>query len=685
MATTIAALTSHSRALESQPASQPDSQPSASDESDLQWWRGTIATAGGPLPFEFTIGGDPTEALQIVIYNGAERVRVDRVLRPRGTWSLRFQQYGAQIRAQYVNESGELVDARKGSDFLQGSWDKLKSTGPASSPFHATRTPNRQRYAPSKDLTHANSFRGRWRVRFSQSEDDAVGIFDVSPSGVATGTFLTTTGDYRYLAGRVDGRTLELSCFDGAHAFLFRAHLNDDEQLQGDFWSAPTWHETWIATKDPNVQLEDPWQLSTWKPDVDLTQMSFPTTDAATQLLHDPHASAQLIYLFGTWCPNCRDATIYMKELARRYEARGVRVSGLAFEHTGDLERDSTQVALYARLNEIPFPLLIAGKSNKKEATQAFGALDFVRAYPTFLFVDRTGQVRHVYSGFTGPAAPLEHAALRRGFENRIDGLLAATDTDALRVMSYNIRYAANDAHPWHRRLPVAVAMLEKWRPDLIGMQEVLWKQAVDLESSQFFNKYGRIALGREGGSRGEMMAIYYKKDRLRPLEFDHFWLSETPHIVASKSWGSSLPRMVTWAKFLDLRTQKTFVLANTHFDHRSRQARTKSARLCVEKLTQWKELPCIVTGDFNAVAGRSEPYTILAEHFVDTWNVAKKKGALVSTFHGYRTPNAGGHRIDWILTRGRWKTERAEIVTFEMDGEYPSDHFPVLVDVSLK
>jgi endonuclease/exonuclease/phosphatase family metal-dependent hydrolase len=257
-----------------------------------------------------------------------------------------------------------------------------------------------------------------------------------------------------------------------------------------------------------------------------------------------------------------------------------------------------------------------------------------------------------------------------------------AADPNALCVMTYNLRFASDrPPNAWPDRRPIMRDSIRDVAPDLIGTQEGVYHQLKDM--AQDLPEYDWIGLGRDGGSRGEFMAIYYLRDRFEPLEYDHFWLSDTPEIIASTTWGHSNRRMVTWVKFHDRQADREFYFWNTHFDHQVQPAREKSAHLILERINALNtSLPVILLGDFNATAGRNPVYDILVndDAFVDTWNTAKeRRGEVVKTFHGFRGPTPGDDRIDWILTRGPVACDATEIPTFHRDGQYPSDHFPVV------
>ena len=265
---------------------------------------------------------------------------------------------------------------------------------------------------------------------------------------------------------------------------------------------------------------------------------------------------------------------------------------------------------------------------------------------------------------------------------------LSAFAAETIKVMSYNLRYASDrKPNAWPDRLPVMKECLEDADPDLIGTQEGVYHQLRDLERA--LEEYRWIGTGRDGGSRGEFMAIFYKHERFEPLEFDHFWLSDTPEVIGSTTWGNSNRRMVTWVRFKDRESGREFYLVNTHFDHQIQPAREKSAELLLSRLKQLKTgVPIIVTGDFNAKAGANKTYDILLDNgwLTDTWHTAKeKRGEVVATFNSFRAVTPGDNRIDWILTRNVETPLWTEIITCKKGDQFPSDHFPVIVELSLE
>ena len=252
-----------------------------------------------------------------------------------------------------------------------------------------------------------------------------------------------------------------------------------------------------------------------------------------------------------------------------------------------------------------------------------------------------------------------------------------------LRVMTFNLRYASSEVpHAWAARRPVTKACLELNTPDLIGTQEGLAGQLADLRAD--LPAYAMLGQGREGGAKGEYSAIFYRRERFELRETHDYWLSSTPEVPGSKSWHTSLPRMVTWARLRDRTTGRVFVFANTHFDHLSEEARVESAKLVRARLGLLApHEPVLLVGDFNAVAQASAAYATFTGdgYLTDLFrSAAVRKGESLGTFHGYRQANPAGLHIDWLLGRGGWRARSAEVIAFEVRGQHPSDHYPVMV-----
>lgn len=267
-------------------------------------------------------------------------------------------------------------------------------------------------------------------------------------------------------------------------------------------------------------------------------------------------------------------------------------------------------------------------------------------------------------------------------------GQTGKTPTE-VRVMSYNIRYGtANDGeNHWEKRKDFLIETIRAFNPDLLGTQETLGFQRDYL--SEKLSGYEALGVGRDDGKeKGEMTALYFKRSRFEKLDGGHFWLSETPDVPGSKSWDTSLTRMVTWVRLRDKLQPKArpIMFFNTHFDHRGEQARVESAKLIRRKAEEAaKTYRVIVTGDFNA--GEDNP----AYQAFFGMNDGKKsllrdvyrltnptRAANEGTFSSFKADQTSGPRIDWIGVSAEWKIVKAEIDRTQRDGRTPSDHFAV-------
>ncbi|WP_320775566.1 endonuclease/exonuclease/phosphatase family protein [Streptomyces sp. CRN 30] len=260
-----------------------------------------------------------------------------------------------------------------------------------------------------------------------------------------------------------------------------------------------------------------------------------------------------------------------------------------------------------------------------------------------------------------------------------------------LEVMSFNLRFASTaEPHSWAARRPVVRALLRRERPHVIGTQEGLYQQVRDIEADlgeATGGRYDWIGTGRAGGSRDEFMAVLYDTRRLAPLEYDHFWLSDTPDVIGSNTWGGGSVRMVTRVRFRDLRDgDREFHVLNTHLDNASQHARARAAALTAEQIGRLdRSLPLVVTGDFNVPAHGNPVYdTMLGAGLADTWDAAAERSALYATFHGYRPLVPDGDRIDWILATPGVTVHRAAVNTYARAGQFPSDHLPVQASLTL-
>lgn len=368
------------------------------------------------LPFLLRLKSDEKGEPVAKVINGVEHISLGPVTWKDDSLKVQIPHYASTLSLGLRDKA----DLSRDKPSLSGDWSKLRGKDQT-----ALVPATAERWTPTAWET-PRAFLGRWSVKFADSEDQAIAVIqkNETDNGV-NATFLTTTGDYRYLYGGVIDGELKLSCFDGAHAFLFKASLFS-EKLKGVFHSGNWYQVAWEGELDSDAALPDAFQQTLWTNQVPLASLRFPDLSGEVKSLADPEYAGEcrIIELFGSWCPNCHDAGQYLSELDKKYGDQGLSILGLAFELTGDFESDAEQVKRFALRNHTEYPLLIAGIADKQEASKQFKLLDRVRSFPTMIFLDRSGDVKAIYTGFSGPATGEAHAELRRRFEAIIETTL---------------------------------------------------------------------------------------------------------------------------------------------------------------------------------------------------------------------------------------------------------------------
>ena len=273
--------------------------------------------------------------------------------------------------------------------------------------------------------------------------------------------------------------------------------------------------------------------------------------------------------------------------------------------------------------------------------------------------------------------------------------LIGGARRDQLHVMTFNLRHdrsaltEESDPDHWPARRPILIDLLERERPTLLAVQEALFGQLSAIREA--LPGHEMIGYGRDGGSAGEHSAIFYDRERLRVTEWDQFWLSDTPQLIGSATWGNTVTRIVVRARMEDLATGRQLAVLNTHFDHESEPARIRSAQAMIDQFEggELDRLPTLVTGDFNSAAHGSGAYTTLVTDGPtrDTWDAAQKQLTPAwGTFPEYQAPVEGGDRIDWVLATEEFTVLEAAInVSTDRHGAFPSDHAAVQALVALR
>jgi len=366
------------------------------------------------LPFNFEVSGKGKKT-KIVIRNAEEKIMVNEIRQKGDSFFFKMPVFDTEFRCKI------------GETEWSGFWVNYYRKDKHKIPFKAFyNQPNRYLY---KQGASNPVFEGRWETVFSPGTKDssiAIGVFHhLEQSNDITGTFLTETGDYRYLEGMKHGDSLYLSCFDGSHAFLFTAKYENDK-LTGMFYSGAHWKEKWKAVKNDNAALRDPNSITQVVQNDKPIAFSFKDAKGKTVSLSDEafKNKAVIIQLMGSWCPNCMDESRYLAEIYKTYQPKGLEIIALAFEKTEEFDKAAQQVQRMQTRLGINYPVLITQKTGKAKAAETFPQLNSVTAFPTTIFLNKKHEVVKIHTGFNGPATGKAYESFTKETESLINQLI---------------------------------------------------------------------------------------------------------------------------------------------------------------------------------------------------------------------------------------------------------------------
>ena len=378
-------------------------------------WKGVFHTQGSEIPFNFSVEDDTLGTINVFLTNAEEKTILDSVRYERDSVIIPIEVYDAILVAK-INSEGLSGYFRKNQSTKQGI------------PFHAVKG-----NAPRFDIQNQDisaSVDGKWSVHLVNDKDElryTVGLLK-QKGNIVTGTILTTTGDYRYLEGVIDGDSLKLSGFSGSNPSLLVAKLQDSVHLSGSFIS-PGGKVRLEALRSDTAKLPDPYSLTYLKKGYDKLSFSFPNLSGETISLEDDKYKGKVVVVTiqGSWCPNCVDEAAFLSPWYKQNKDRGVEIIGLSFERKDDLHFASERIGKLIDRFDITYDILFAGLADKKLAGEKIPALSAVLSFPTTIIIDQKGNVRKIHTGFTGPATGAYYDEFIKHFNADIDALLSET------------------------------------------------------------------------------------------------------------------------------------------------------------------------------------------------------------------------------------------------------------------
>jgi thiol-disulfide isomerase/thioredoxin len=369
-------------------------------------WRGELAMNDRLfIPFSMEISSQKTKLL-IEIVNGDERIPL-QLTAEKDSIIGRFPELDAYLKFKPSEEGNEI----------RGYWLNLNKKVQVKIPFNAWLDKN-----PIELRPRISDINGKWKAIFSPNSKEpetTVGIFNQT-AGIVNGTFMTETGDYRFLAGTVGLGDFTMSTFNGSWAFLFEGKVVNDS-IYGKFYSGQNYQTDWIAVRDSNATLRDPSKLTFVDKAADFEFSKIKTLKGKLFNYKKVSKDKVVIYqIMGTWCPNCIDEIRFFKELHKKYHEQGLEIVALAYEVGTNEKSQMKRLKAFKKRLSIPYIVVLAGTSSKEVASAQFPMLNGIMSFPTSVVVGKNSKIEYVHTGFSGPAT----GEIYEKYEKEMDELI---------------------------------------------------------------------------------------------------------------------------------------------------------------------------------------------------------------------------------------------------------------------
>lgn len=370
------------------------------------------------LPIAFTIM-EEVKADSVVwsIINAGEKILVEDIVRKEDALLINLPFFEAQLNLE------------KTSNGYKGIWYKRTSKGEQRVPI-LIEEENQRLVLPGQKSKYNVS--GRWSVVFTKDtgkEYNAVAEFEQVGDSLK-GTFLTATGDYRYLEGIVKDDSLVMSTFDGTHAFFFSGKIMHDGKIDlGVFASGPVYKESWVAVKDSLGSIDETKALMHLKGVENKLHFRFPDLDSNMVGIADNRFKNKVVVvqIMGSWCPNCMDETSFLSGFYKENASKGVEVIGLAYEYMNEFSIARKNLLRFKNKFDVQYPMLITGvtSADSLRTEKTLPEMTEIKAFPSMILIGKDGTVRKTHAGYAGPATGIHHETFKQKFAEDINALLA--------------------------------------------------------------------------------------------------------------------------------------------------------------------------------------------------------------------------------------------------------------------
>ncbi len=374
-------------------------------------WRAVIHTQGQELPFNLITRQNEQGQVIFLLKNGEEEIILDKHELRNDTLYLPMHIFDAQIIARI---SGGRLEGIWTKNYVEDYALKFEATLGEKYRFPVTENP----------IDY--DFSGKWAATFQIEDRTYPAIGELVQRGdEISGTFITKSGDYRFLEGNLTEDGFQLSTFDGEHAYLFRATLVGTDSLSGEFWTGKTGYRPWKAYRDEAAHLPEAAVDFSLSDEANSFSFSYPNENGKMISLDDERYQDKvvIVQLLGSWCPNCMDETAFLARWYEENNARGVEIIGLAYERKGKFEYGASRIGILKERYNIGYEILFAGK-NDRETHQQLSLIEPPFIFPTTIFIDKKGSVRKVHKGFSGPGTGEHYQKLIKEFNATVDALV---------------------------------------------------------------------------------------------------------------------------------------------------------------------------------------------------------------------------------------------------------------------
>lgn len=385
----------------------------SSQKIKTSYWQGFIHRPdSNDIPFSFKLE-EQNKKTVLYIINDAEKIKVDNIIFTKDSVFIKMPVFESSFKASIA----------------KGEWNGVWTKGTAANDQVLPFTAHKRTDAVMQKAV--NNIAGRWAVTFADDktkEDASIAEFRQISNKIA-GTFLTPSGDYRYLDGIIDGDKLKLSTFDGAHAYLFMADIVSNNKItNGIFYSGAKGKEGWTAVKDANAKVLTDAVAMYLKPGEEKLDFHFPDLKGKQVSINDTRFKNKVVVvqILGSWCPNCMDETAFLSDYYNKNKQRGIEAVALAYEYSTDFNRSVKSLTKFQQRFNVNYPILVTGVkvSDTLRTEKTLPQVTRIKVFPSTIIIDKKGKVRKFETDFFGPGTGAHYEAFKKEFYATIDELL---------------------------------------------------------------------------------------------------------------------------------------------------------------------------------------------------------------------------------------------------------------------